>query len=262
MDIILLLFELKETRLLRSFTLAICVLIAPMYAQAQGVPPAIATPNQPSFGSMLSQGVLTEPPPAAGSPQDRADIAAVEAVAQVSEERWREAEGDAENLYPRFEGAFGMPLNRSRMPHTFALLRRALVETSDAVFAAKRRFRRLRPYQRFQVSRVCGQAVAPRPNPDSVNRESYPSGHAAFGWITASILSRLAPDRVVALMQRASEYGESRVVCAMHYPTDVLAGEAVATAVLARLERTSSFRQEFDRARAEIAAWRVLSAGG
>jgi acid phosphatase (class A) len=256
-------FAAGMVRLCRLWLLAICVLIYPLGAEAQrseAIPPAGAQ-SAPSLEALLSHGVLTQPPPSIGSAEDRADIAAVEAAAQVSEDRWRQAEADGDNLYPRFESAFGLPLNRTRMPRTFALLHRAVAETSNAVFAAKDRFQRLRPYQRFQVARVCGEAVAPRPSPNSVNRESYPSGHAAFGWITASILSRLAPDRADALMQRASDYGESRVVCAMHYPSDVRAGEAVATAVLARLERTASFRQALDRANAEVASERTRRAG-
>lgn len=248
--------EARTLRLLCFWALATCLLMFPLSAEAQQSESRSAA----GLEALLSHGVLSAVPPAIGSPADSADIAAVETAQQVSEDRYRQAEADADNLYSSFESAFGMPLNRGRMPRTLALLHRAIAETSNAVFAAKDRFRRLRPYQRFQVSRVCGQAVAPRPDPNSVNRESYPSGHAAFGWMTASILSRLAPDRANALMQRASEYGDSRVVCGMHYPSDVLAGEAVATAVLDRLERTASFRVELNRARAEVAALRTRGA--
>lgn len=245
--------------LIRSALLTLCLLasVAPARAQQlEAVPPPIGERVQPYLSAEAAVGaVFTTPPPTANSVEDRADLSVVQALEQVSSDRWQEAERDALTVYPRFEAAFGQPINRTTTPRTIALLNRAALEVARVVFFEKDRFQRLRPYQRVQLPRICGQA-APAPDPNAADRSSYPSGHAAFGWMTAAILSRLAPERAGLLMQRASAYGMSRIVCGMHFPSDVAAGEAAAEAVLAELDATREFRRDLDRAKAEIAALR------
>jgi acid phosphatase (class A) len=58
-------------------------------------------------------------------------------------------------------------------------------------------------------------------------------------------------------MQRATAYGESRVVCGLHFPSDVAAGQALAEAVFAQLETIPAFRRDLARAKAEIDAARA-----
>ncbi len=66
------------------------------------------------------------------------------------------------------------------------------------------------------------------------------------------ILVRVVPDRAPALMARAAEYAESRLVCGVHFPSDIYAGQTVAAAVVSRLDASPEFRSDLDRARAEI----------
>jgi acid phosphatase (class A) len=68
------------------------------------------------------------------------------------------------------------------------------------------------------------------------------------------ILARVAPDRTDALMARAQEYEESRLVCGMHFPSDVEAGHQVAVAVVSRLEGSSEFQADLNKARKEHTA--------
>ncbi len=82
---------------------------------------------------------------------------------------------------------------------------------------------------------------------------SYPSGHSTHGWTVAMILARVAPERSEALMKRAEEYEESRLVCGMHFPTDVEAGQVVASAVVAHLDASRVFQADLARARREYA---------
>ncbi len=248
-----------QALLIRSVPLTLCLLASVTLARAQqleAIPPPIGERVQPYLSAETAAGaVITTPPPTANSVEDRADLGVVQALEQVSSDRWQEAELDALTVYPRFEGAFGAPINRTTTPRTVALLNRAALEVARVVFFDKDQFQRLRPYQRVQLPRICGQ-VAPAPDPNATDRSSYPSGHAAFGWMTGAVLSRLAPDRAGRLMQRASAYGTSRVVCGMHFPSDVMAGEAAAEAVLAELDATREFRRDLERAKAEIATLR------
>ena len=90
-----------------------------------------------------------------------------------------------------------------------------------------------------------------------VAQGSYPSGHAASGWLWALVLSELAPDRADALMTRGRAYGESRVVCGVHYVSDIEAGRAVAAATLSRLRIDPAFRADMETARQELARARA-----
>jgi acid phosphatase (class A) len=195
---------------------------------------------------------LSAQPPASGSAEDSADLAAVEGLQQVSALRRAEAKRDALYVYPQFESAFGAPLSRTATPRTIAVLNRALGEVARAAFLAKDQYLRLRPYQRTQLAHVCGLETPPAPDPNASDRSSYPSGHAAFGWMTAAVLARLSPERAMQLFERANDYGQSRVICGLHFPSDVAAGEALADAVFVQLETTRAFRRDLEAARAEI----------
>jgi acid phosphatase (class A) len=73
-----------------------------------------------------------------------------------------------------------------------------------------------------------------------------------LGWIWASILSDLAPDRSDALIARGIAFGESRAICGFHYESDVTAGRLAAAALMAREEADPGFRLALDNARAEF----------
>ena len=86
-------------------------------------------------------------------------------------------------------------------------------------------------------------------------RESgaYPSGHASLGWTWALILAELVPERADAIFSRGRAFGDNRVVCGVHWPSDVQAGQTIAAAVVARLHAKPEFVAEMQRARAELA---------
>jgi len=83
---------------------------------------------------------------------------------------------------------------------------------------------------------------------------SYPSGHAISGWLWASALAEIAPAFADALFARGEAFGDSRVVCGFHYPSDVAAGRLVASALLARLHADPKFLSDLGQAKKEIAA--------
>jgi acid phosphatase (class A) len=191
------------------------------------------------------------PPPAADSPWDHADQQLVEAYQGVDEARFESAKLDEEQLYSRFDNAFGRPIDSGTTPKLVALLDRALRDVDTTAAAAKDYYQRPRPYQRMQLHRVCNKGDAPVPEEHPMHGASYPSGHSVHGWTVAMILSRIAPDRAQALMDRAEEYEESRLICGMHFPTDVEAGQVVAAAVVSRLDTSTKFRADLAKARKE-----------
>ena len=88
---------------------------------------------------------------------------------------------------------------------------------------------------------------------------SYPSGHTAIGWTWALVLSEIAPERSTALLERGRNYGHSRLVCNVHWYSDIKQGETMAAAAVARLHDNAEFRADLAEARREIEAVRKLN---
>jgi acid phosphatase (class A) len=182
---------------------------------------------------------------------DRADQGLVEAYQAVDDARWQMADLDANALYSRFAAAFGAEIDKKTSPALVKLLDKAIDDVDVTAAAAKDHFHRPRPFQRLQLQRVCDKSSPPKPEVHPTNGTSYPSGHSTHGWTVAMILARVAPDRTDALMTRAQEYEESRLVCGMHFPSDVEAGHEVAIAVVSRLDGSSEFQADLNKARKE-----------
>lgn len=207
-------------------------------------------------GDEVNYRDILGPPPPQGSLGDQIDIAEVQSLQTIAvPERFKVAEQDQLYLFPRFAEALGAPLDSARMPRTIALLKRALTDAVRVSGAGKTAFARIRPFQRLQLQRACGFAAPPAPKDnDPRDRTAYPSGHTTVGWTTALVLTEIAPGRGPAILARAQDYGLSRVICGAHWPSDVEAGRAVATAVVQRLNTVAAFREDVERARTEYAA--------
>jgi acid phosphatase (class A) len=145
-----------------------------------------------------------------------------------------------------FAPVLGPDFTAEHFPWTRDVFDRVRTPLGAAIGVAKSRFDRDRP---FEVD----ANVAPCITPDDRLRASgaYPSGHAAFGWAWALVLAELNPARADAILARGREYGDSRIVCGLHYPSDVEAGRLIAAAALARLRAEPAFREAMDAARAE-----------
>jgi acid phosphatase (class A) len=88
---------------------------------------------------------------------------------------------------------------------------------------------------------------------------SYPSGHATTGWLWGSILAEIAPEFADALLARAVAFGDSRVVCGFHYPSDITGGRLAAAALLTRLHAERRFQDDLAQAKKEVAALRAAA---
>ena len=199
------------------------------------------------------QTFLPGPPPV-DSLWDRADQGLVESYQAVDDARWQLADLDANALYPRFAEAFGTQIDKKTSPALVRLLDKAIDDVNVTAAAAKDHFHRPRPFQRLQLQRVCDKSSPPKPEAHPTQGNSYPSGHSTHGWAVAMILARVAPERSAALLARAQEYEESRLVCGMHFPSDVEAGHEVALAVVAHLDASSEFQADLNKARQEHTA--------
>lgn len=66
------------------------------------------------------------------------------------------------------------------------------------------------------------------------------------------MLSQVVPTRAGAILKRGLEFGQSGVVCNVHWQIDVEAGRTMASAAFARLHADANFASELAASKAEI----------
>lgn len=168
--------------------------------------------------------------------------------------RWTLAVLDNDLSFPAAAGTFScaldMPINQQDTPYLYQLLRRTLPDAGLATYSAKDHYQRTRPFV------TNGQPICAVGQEETLATDgSYPSGHTAIGWAWALILSELAPDRSEAIFKRGLAFGDSRMVCNVHWPMDVLQGQTVAAATVAVLQSNPDFTNDMQQAAREIAAF-------
>jgi acid phosphatase (class A) len=185
-------------------------------------------------------------PPAPASPETRLELDELLAIqAARSEADVAAAQADRKTEIARFYGALGLdPALPARLPKVEHLAERVEDDVRIYVRAAKDHFRRLRPYE-----------VEPRLAPCIRNVQgdlSYPSGHAAFAWAMAGTLSDLVPERRAALEARAAQFARQRMVCGVHFASDLAAGKQAAEWVLRSIRAQAKYSVESAEASVEL----------
>jgi acid phosphatase (class A) len=216
----------------------------------------ITTADLGYFDKNLPDALLLLPSyPAEGTIEDKNDLSSFNNLqATENTTRWKLALEDDHLSYDRFSATLGFELNAAKTPFIVHVWNRSERDVLNATFNAKKYFNRPRPFQRFAVEHVCGEQKAPLPQPNpqgGSSASSYPSGHASFGWGLALVLAEIAPDKARLLLARAREYGDNRVVCAVHYPSDVEGGKLVATWVVGQLHASKVFMHDLECAKQE-----------
>lgn len=200
---------------------------------------------------------LLAPPPAAGSAQETADLDTHRQTRALrGSPRWQVATQDVNLKFPQaanvFSCALDLPISEQQTPHLTMLLRRTLADAGLATYKAKDHYNRKRPFV-TQNESTC----APQEEASLAKDGSYPSGHAALGWAWGLVLASLDPARADALIQRGHAFGQSRVVCGVHWQSDVDAGRLVGAAAVARLQADPVFQAQAALAKSELASMRA-----
>jgi acid phosphatase (class A) len=199
--------------------------------------------------------------PVPGGQTDATDIAVFFATRTLlSGPRGLEAKADdvfePERVSGRFREALGFsPADAPALMKVIGLAQRDLGVFMEPVKVSPPQGR-TRPYVQFPDAPVCSHADADRLYRMDQSG-SYPSLHAALGWMWALILADAAPDRASAVLKRGYEFGESRVICGFHFPSDLTGGRLVASGVFARLQADPAFRADMEAARKQIARLRA-----
>lgn len=201
-----------------------------------------------SLDSLPKIHELIPPPPEAGS-------AALAYDNEVSKKylvlegtsRWQLATKDANQVGEAFSCALNAPITEKDTPLLYMLLRRVCIDAGFATSQTKQKYKRPRPFI-VNNEPIC----TPEFKEWLRVNGSYPSGHTACGWACALILTEIAPEYSDAILARGRAFGQSRVVCNVHWQSDVVEGRFVGAAVVARLHAEPAFRADLEAARIEL----------
>ncbi len=200
---------------------------------------------------------LLPPPPALGSAGLTLDLEVARAALSMRDSaRWTLAAMDADLTFPNAAGTFscalGAPVAEQDTPHLYQMLRRVLADASYATYAAKAKYQRARPFT------LDGQPIC-TPNIDKAMRTepSYPSAHTSIGWAWALVLAEASPNKSDAILARGLAFGQSRLVCNVHWESDVIEGRTIGAATVARLHADPAFVADLAAAKDELAAVRA-----
>lgn len=227
--------------LFAGLSVALCASPASALAQTaylDGAPLTFTLPSAPSDPAYveIELTIVRAAHPASGSQE--ADEAIVDAKAY-----------GADQLMGRFSDAAQAPLSATGRPMLARLLTRALKEVGNYSEFYKNVAERPRPYVEDPKIALCYD------NPDHplVALRSYPSGHAANGYAGALLIAEVLPERRQRILARGIRYGENRVACGAHHPSDVLQGQLLAAAYFKQVSSNVRFMQDLECARAENA---------
>jgi acid phosphatase (class A) len=191
---------------------------------------------------------LLPAPPADGSPSNQAELAELRRIAtETAPERWDQAKWDADNENGTiFQSAIAPGFDLGALPATAHLLADVRNEEAIAASKAKDYFKRSRPWVLDDSLKTCDREDPPQ--------SSYPSGHATMAFAMAVVLAQAMPDNAAQIMNRARDYAESRLICAAHWRSDIVGGQALGTAVGSELLQNAKFHQELVAAEQELQA--------
>jgi len=185
-------------------------------------------------------------PPAADSDATKAELDElhrIEATRTQAEVAQAKFDDENENVF-LFANVLGDKFTKDNLPVTAAFAARVRGDEGVNTDAAKTGFHRVRPYNLDKTLHpVCKIKT---------KDDSYPSGHATSGYLLALTLIDMVPEKRDALLARAEEYGHNRLICGVHYSTDVPASKLLAYTIHAIMEVNPEYQKELAAAKAEL----------
>lgn len=178
---------------------------------------------------------ILPPPPQTGSELDKIELdLVINANALKGTPRWNQAVNDAGlDQFTAFGAVLGTGFNKDNYPEIASIFDIVLKYSFNVSKASKNIYDRKRPFLVNDKIATCPNSLA--------NGSSYPSGHSAIGWVNGQILSRIFPQYADDLMARGIDYGQSRMICGVHFPSDIVSGRIVGDVMLQKLEQDAEF---------------------
>lgn len=197
---------------------------------------------------------LLSAPPAPGSPESVAEIDAMIAMQKAATpEDLARSKKDERRDPSAFSSVIGGWFTEQNLPETYRVLNKAEKESQSISEKVKRVWKRPRPP--VQDSRI-------QPTINLPSTASYPSGHALQGMEWALLLAGFAPDLKDQIMLRGQEFGQSRVLGGVHFPSDIAAGQRLGEELYKILMASPAFQADFALAKKEFDEVRARNGAG
>ena len=159
-----------------------------------------------------------------------------------------QAQNDADMTVTGIDKAFhsllGINISASTTPIIYSLIETAINQARDNCLLLQSEAYRTPPYLRLREQAMPGTI--------SNSQSSYPSCHAAVGWLSALVLMDVCPTKQNDILNRGREYGQSRVIAGTNWQSDVDAGQLLGGMVFASLASDPAFRELLTQARLEF----------
>lgn len=173
------------------------------------------------------------------------DLHTIESSRSSSEVAAAQADDAEEDIFV-YHTIFGASFTAANLPVLASLSADVHNEEGVASVPLKATFSRPRPYQADKTLHpVCKLTQAPN---------SYPSGHTLSGYLEGFTLAELIPSRKDEILARTDDYAHNRLVCGVHYASDLAASRQLAAIMFGSLIATPEFRMRLDAAREELRA--------
>jgi acid phosphatase (class A) len=198
--------------------------------------------------SEIEASRILPPPPVDNSPAAKAELAELEQIvaARTPAALAQAVSDDATEDPTVYRDVIGPGFDLKALPATARMLDDVMEEQRAAANAAKKFFARSRPWVAAPELQTCAMRGGVH--------ASYPSGHATMGYAVGVVLAGLIPNKSQAILARARIFSENRLVCGMHYRSDIVAGQALGTAVAVALIHNPEFKVEYAVAEQELKA--------
>jgi acid phosphatase (class A) len=193
----------------------------------------------------LHLNLILSPPPARDSATAAAELTElhrIEAARTPAQIAQAQADDDEEDIF-LFETVLGEGFTAEALPITASLSDRVRKEESAAGGLLKKLYHRPRPYQ---VDSTLHPVCPLNPEPTS-----YPSGHSLSGYLLAFTLVQLVPEKRQQILDRVDEYVHNRLICGVHYASDIEASRRVAYAIFGAMADSPDFQRDLASAREE-----------
>jgi acid phosphatase (class A) len=203
--------------------------------------------------SILSLPSLVLPPPVAGSPIAQAELSLLHQIenSRTKAEIAAAQADDADQTIFIFRTILGPAFTSEQLPLTAALSADVHAEEPLASDALKELYARPRPYQADKTLHpVCKLTQTPN---------SYPSGHTLSGYMLAFTLAEMLPEKRQEIFTRVDDYAHNRLVCGVHYPSDIEASRRIAYLMFGAMMATPRFNADLSAARTELRSHLGLS---
>ena len=146
-----------------------------------------------------------------------------------------------------FSRELHLDLSQTETPEIYQLLKLVSEVSLKQNQYAREAYSRLRPLARFN-----NEKLITTENADSlISTNSYPSLHATTGWLAAMLLTGVAPDFQNNILITGREIGQSRVITAANYQSDVDAGRLQAGILAAIIANDPDVLAQLSRAAEE-----------